>query len=71
MAIRPLSLCVCWIVECFDLNPNWVFGIVEFELKVGLILRRRVFPKSLAIEGRRLMGLHEDVKCLGLFDIVT
>jgi hypothetical protein len=48
-----------------------VFGIIEFELKIGLILRRRVLLKSLAIEGRRLMGLYEDVMCLGLFGLWT
>jgi hypothetical protein len=48
-----------------------VFGIIEFELKIGLILRRRVFSESLAIEGRRLMGLYEDVMCLGLFGLWT
>lgn len=28
------------------------FSIIDFELKIGLILRRRLFSKSLAIQGR-------------------
>jgi hypothetical protein len=65
-AIVSVRRCTWCRVECFDRKPNWVLGKILCSDKMGLILLRRHFSKSLTKVGNKLMGLYEVTMFLGL-----
>ena len=45
------------MVECFRLNPNWWFGIICVDCKMGCIQLIKSFSKTLERIGCRMVGL--------------
>jgi hypothetical protein len=57
LCIILVMRCTCSMVACLRLNPNWWFGIICVDCKIGCIRVMKSFSNTLEKIGSRLIGL--------------
>jgi len=60
---------IWWIVEWFALKLNFVFGIILWDLRMGLIRFSITFSNNFPTTGKRLIGLYEEGSFFGLLGL--